>query len=438
MNLSDIEKENGLNERRNSGESSVSDFSLFGSSSAALAMNPSLLMTPFSKAGLPPSALPTDFNLSQKEHEQVWPKRFACNFIEPGLVRYQGSDGAPDDMVLIEEDVLEKIAKSIIGKPVVDWDHIDVWPSMIAEGKADGIVSDVWKGDDGWWHCAFEVWSPEAIKHCESGKWFVSCAYMPTDVDKRGGRHHNVPYTEKVLDAEYTHLALVENPRYENARIRANSKTEENGGYKMAFKWMSLMPSLRLNAEKGEGKVLIEVDGEPVEAKELFAALADEERDGKVLHGNDDDEVEFEGKKAKLKDLKNAFRKRAKKNAEDEEKKEEERKAKEEEAKNDRGGHHEPVIPQGGAAQDNPDEGVKAGEGISLKAQKEMQERLQSLEKQLVALKNAKSDELRNSVEFGSIPLGAVPDARPIMTIQDRLAAGKARMNSYAGKEVKS
>jgi uncharacterized small protein (DUF1192 family) len=418
MELKDLKEQK---ERKNSG--SVTDFSLFGS-------NQAIPMTPFSQPLTP------EFTVSEIEKPQVWPKRFACNFIEPGLVRYKGEDGKPDDMVLVTEEALERMAKSFIGKPVVDWDHAEVWPAMIAEGKADGIVSDVWKGEDGWWHCSFEVWDAEAIRHCESGDWFVSCAYIPTEIDKKGGKHHSIPYTEEVLDGEYTHLALVKNPRYENARIRANSKTEEGGGYKMAFKWLSNKPSaLRLNADKGEEKVLVDVDGNPVEAKELFAALEEQEREEKVLHGNDDDEIEFEGKKAKLGDLKKAFKNKLKKNAEklkekkveDEELENLEKKAK----KNEAAGHREDQVPQGGAAEDNLDVGVSAAQELSLKSKKEIEERLQSLQREIMALKNSKSDELRNAAE-GNISLGEVPMKNQIMTIQERIATGKAKMSAIS------
>ena len=43
--------------------------------------------------------------------------------------------------------------------------------------------------------------------------------------DDAGGTENNIPYDIEFLDGIFTHLAIVDNPRYERANIVFNSKT---------------------------------------------------------------------------------------------------------------------------------------------------------------------------------------------------------------------
>ena len=55
--------------------------------------------------------------------------------------------------------------------------------------------------------------------------WSVSCSYDVKTADNEGGSENNVKYDIEFLDGVFTHLALVDNPRYERANIVFNSKT---------------------------------------------------------------------------------------------------------------------------------------------------------------------------------------------------------------------
>ena len=61
---------------------------------------------------------------------------------------------------------------------------------------------------------------------------FVSCSYDVKTADDKGGTENNIKYDMEFLDGVFTHLALVNNPRYERANIVFNSKTfnVDNGG----------------------------------------------------------------------------------------------------------------------------------------------------------------------------------------------------------------
>lgn len=53
----------------------------------------------------------------------------------------------------------------------------------------------------------------------------MSCSYDVKLADDAGGTENNIPYDIEFLDGVFTHLAIVNNPRYERANIVFNSKT---------------------------------------------------------------------------------------------------------------------------------------------------------------------------------------------------------------------
>src|SRR5258708_515431 len=65
----------------------------------------------------------------RKNETKEWPKSFKCKFIEPGLVFYE--DLGKDGMVLVKEPCLEKMSRTFIGRPVIDWEHADVDGSTV-------------------------------------------------------------------------------------------------------------------------------------------------------------------------------------------------------------------------------------------------------------------------------------------------------------------
>lgn len=362
-------------------------------------------------------------------------KRFAANFIEPGLVKYRGQKGSPDEWVLLEADAIERLAKTLIGKAVIDWDHAEVWPEILGDGQGDGVVYDVWKGENGWWHCGFVLWTKSSIEHAESGDWSVSCAYTETETDGKGGKYHTIDYTDRILDGVMNHLALVKNPRYEKARIRANST--ENGGYKMGWKiFEKKKPEpevLRLNAAEAVSKKM-DVDGEAIGIGDLVAHHNAASAPSDILTCSDDDEVEHEGKRYKAGDLRNSYRNSltARKNAEDKEKAEKEKvKERENAARRNaetqlKGAGSEAGGKLAGAGSDksvgvvdNPDQGLEAAKEISA-----LKERLNSVSAELTELKKAPSRELREAASLRMAPVGGSPEDGGPVSVEDRIRRG--------------
>lgn len=82
---------------------------------------------------------------------------------------------------------------------------------------------------DGWYWCDGIITDKTAENLIKDRGWSVSCSYDYKEATG-GGTENNIPYDIEFLDGEFSHLAIVENPRYERANIVFNSKTAENGG----------------------------------------------------------------------------------------------------------------------------------------------------------------------------------------------------------------
>lgn len=95
-----------------------------------------------------------------------------------------------------------------------------------------GVVSNVWFNDkDGWYWCDGIIWDKTAQNLITDKGWSVSCSYDVKLADDTGGSENNIPYNIEFLNGVFTHLAIVNNPRYERANIVLNSKTENKNNF---------------------------------------------------------------------------------------------------------------------------------------------------------------------------------------------------------------
>ncbi len=278
--------------------------------------------------------------LGARTDVQGWPDKFSCTFLESGLAYYPSeNEDEEGQMVLVRKEAMDKMRASFVGKPVVNENHKEASPENFKE-IADGVVTRVWhNAEDGWDYCDVVIWDEATKKNMRSGSYSVSCAYRPTDVDPAGGEHHNVKYSAEVLNGDYTHLAVVRNPRYEGARIILNSK----GGRTM---WSFFQKDKKNSKEIGTDAT-VDIDGKAVPFQDLVNAHKkakkndDDEKHREEI--NDDTVVEIDGEEMPFKNLKAAYR-NMKKNEEAEEKKKkdddkeneeaEEKKKKDDEKKN--------------------------------------------------------------------------------------------------------
>lgn len=281
--------------------------------------------------------MPTQFAIDARTNSDdlnnvgSWPLSMKCSFIEPGVVNY-----ADVGMVFVGKEVLDKMANSMIGRPVINEEHRDVSAEDFKNGTAQGIVNSVWfDSKDAMFHAAYQVWDQPTLKNIKGG-YKVSCAYKVTRWGS-GGIHNNVPYEREVLDGEYTHLAIVANPRYEGVRIY-----NDKGAKTMTLKWIKKLISDGKEVENStdidSSKSVVEIDGKQVAMDNLINAFKDqEEKKRKELENQapaDTDLIDIGGgKKVSVADLKNAYvaknaddddedkKKKAKEMADDEERK---------------------------------------------------------------------------------------------------------------------
>ncbi len=119
----------------------------------------------------------------------------------------------------------------MVGVPVII-NHQDVTKDNADEIRG-GVVSDVWYNPEiNWYECAGVIWDKTAENLITDKGWSVSCSYDVKLADDSGGTENNIPYDIEFLDGVFTHLAIVDNPRYERANIVFNSKTVINSQFK--------------------------------------------------------------------------------------------------------------------------------------------------------------------------------------------------------------
>ncbi len=139
---------------------------------------------------------------------------FKARFLQAGLVKYDFG------VCLLKKETIDSFINTFIGTPVII-DHKD----DITEADKVGVINNIWfSSEDGWYWCSGILTNPKAIELIENG-YNVSCQYRITDYsDNTEGKLHNAnPYDKEILNGVFEHLAIVENPRYEDAFIAVNA-----------------------------------------------------------------------------------------------------------------------------------------------------------------------------------------------------------------------
>lgn len=242
---------------------------------------------------------------------------FKARFLEKGVVKYE------DEMVLIKPDNLMNIANDFKGAHVII-DHQNI--NLNNANEIVGYITNVWYNEeDGWAWCDFTVNNEEAINLINKG-YSVSCAYIPEFA--QGGTYHNIPYDQEIIGCEALHLAIVENPRYEDAIILQNSIKNK------------IMTIFKFKKDKVENKVEVkEIDlesamfeieeGKNVSISDMVTIYKnaknaeEEEKKKEEAKVNAEDEFEIDGKMVKVSELAACYKAAKKKNAEDEKKEDE-------------------------------------------------------------------------------------------------------------------
>jgi hypothetical protein len=289
------------------------------------------------------------------------PNFYYARHMQPGTCRYE------DEMILVDTDAIKGMIKTGCGIPV----YIQHKPGVPIEEIKDhavGYVTESFYNElDGWAWFKFIAVDDEA-RQAIANNWAVSNAYIPSQSGESGTKN-NVEYDREILSADFTHLAIVPDPRYEDACImtpeefkayqekqkqnlselqNSKGKTLVSKGKKM-FKFFK---TKREEVSEVDSDTQIELEGgEVVTVGEMMNAMkknSDDEKEKENQDDEDEKENEDDGeckKKAEalmnetvevgdesmtLKELVNRYKKmNEKKNAEDEESKKKEEEEKE-------------------------------------------------------------------------------------------------------------
>ena len=143
-----------------------------------------------------------------------YPKVMYARHIGEGVVGYATENG--EEVFFISTDTLKKMNGSFAGKPVY-LNHQNVPLSEMKERAVGYVVESFYLPEDGKMWLKMIITDDEAFSAINEG-WKVSNAYNVKDLGA-GGEWHNISYSHEILDGSYEHLAIVENPRYEEAEI---------------------------------------------------------------------------------------------------------------------------------------------------------------------------------------------------------------------------
>jgi len=265
--------------------------------------------------------------MEEKQNAKDWAKVYVAKTIEQGVCEYE------TETILLKNDALHQMSHTFKGRPVIykDYQHDSVNPENMEE-KAVGYVAECYynelSGDFWTKFIVFDDTAKDAIKLSP----YVSCAYVGTEFGQ-GGTWHNVAYDREILNGEFTHLAIVAKPRYEDAKIYENSKQKKE-----------IAPMFKIFQKKEENKELknavVEIDNkgqkEEVSLSDLVKNYQNTQEEEKKEKLNGEDEIDIDGKKVSVNALINCYKKaNAMTNAEDEEEDDDEEKknAEEEEKK---------------------------------------------------------------------------------------------------------
>lgn len=157
-----------------------------------------------------------------------FPKRYFGLHMCEGVAQYTdpNENGGKPYCILVKEQAAKNMDASFEGKPLYV-QHVDEVVLSTLERDADGyVIRSFFNEVDGKHWAEFLAVSDEAHAHIKKG-WKLSNAYLVKTPVGRGGEWHAVPYTKEVMNAEYDHLAIVNNPRYAESIILTPDEFKE-------------------------------------------------------------------------------------------------------------------------------------------------------------------------------------------------------------------
>ncbi len=178
---------------------------------------------------------------AQRLNAKTWANKFRARILLPGLVSYEDCGCG---LALLSHESIANSVNTFIGRPLIltpKLSHKHVDPESM-EREAKGYIASVsFDSSDGWWYVEGVVFDDKA-KDAINKVGLVSCAYKVTKTGT-GGERNAIKYQEEILQFSGEHLAIVDNPRYEGATIRLNSKQPTTNTTMSLFKFWTKKPA---------------------------------------------------------------------------------------------------------------------------------------------------------------------------------------------------
>lgn len=152
-------------------------------------------------------------NYKEKQNDYPVMKKIV-SFLTAGLVDYSDVD---DGKYLLRKEAIEKMLPTLEGRPLVIG-HQKIDPEHLDDVAVGYITKGYWNPETGSFDCDVLVKDPEILNPSKNS---VSCAYIATEFGD-GGRYSGIDYDAEILNGEFTHIALVDTPRYNDAKILVN------------------------------------------------------------------------------------------------------------------------------------------------------------------------------------------------------------------------
>lgn len=191
---------------------------------------------------------------ARRLNAKTWANKFKARILLPGLVSYEDQGCG---LALLSHESIVNSMNTFIGRPLIltpKLSHKHVEPETM-ERDASGYIDQVYfNSADGWFYVEGVVFADKA-KDAINKVGLVSCAYKVTKTGD-GGERNAIKYQEEILQFSGEHLAIVDNPRYEGATIRLNSKQSPTNTNPMnLFKFWSKQPASSEGAPKTDESV---------------------------------------------------------------------------------------------------------------------------------------------------------------------------------------
>lgn len=152
------------------------------------------------------------------------PKVYFGLHMAEGVAEYREA-GKDPHRVLVLENAIKQMDKSFSGKPVYVGHVSEVNLDKIQE-EADGyVVKSFYNKADGKHWVEFIVVSDKGHSAIQSG-WKLSNAYVIKKASS-GGVWHGVDFDREIIEGEYEHLAIVDNPRYAESVVLTQDQFKE-------------------------------------------------------------------------------------------------------------------------------------------------------------------------------------------------------------------